>query len=234
VWSGVGSSGDGVHGDVGAFALFEGVLHVGGSFITTVDGPASSIARWNGIEWEGLPGQLGEGTDGLVFVLLPFNESGGEVLLVGGLFDLAGGIPASNIARWDGSGWSGLAGGGLSTPPFTTSRVHDLASIDDGCGPKLWVAGEFTVAGGTAARNVARWDGTGWSAVFGPERDGTDDRVFAIGDSPFGSGREVLLGGLFREAGGLPSLGLARYRCAEIFSAGFEGGDVLEWSASVP
>ncbi|MBK7875941.1 MAG: hypothetical protein IPJ77_09340, partial [Planctomycetes bacterium] len=37
-----------------------------------------------------------------------------------------------------------------------------LAVHDDGSGPGLYVAGQFTRAGGTYTNGVARWDGSGW------------------------------------------------------------------------
>ena len=64
------------------------------------------------------------------------------------------------IARWDGTDWSDVGGG-------MDSHVHAFAVFDDGsgAGPVLYAGGHFTVAGGLAASNIARWDGTAWSPV---------------------------------------------------------------------
>jgi hypothetical protein len=57
----------------------------------------------------------------------------GDDLIAGGQFATAGGAPASNIARWDGSGWSALGAG-------TDGQVLALASQ----GGQLIAGGTFT------------------------------------------------------------------------------------------
>ena len=59
---------------------------------------------------------------------------------------MAGGAPASCIAKWDGSNWSAL-GSGLNYPP--------TAFAPDGAG-RLYVAGAFTIAGTNASAYVAQ------------------------------------------------------------------------------
>lgn len=227
-WSGVGGSGDGVDGYVNALEVFNGELYVGGGFSNTVAGPASNIARWNGTQWNALQGPSGQGANNEVRALAAFAEPGGARLFAGGHFTTAGGIPATGIARWNGSSWSALPGGGVA------GTVLSLGVADDTCGPKLWASGEFETAGGSVMRNVARWNGSTWSPAWGPRRDGIDAFATAIIGTEIGGIPIAVLGGFFREAGGIPSRGLAQYRCADIFSAGFEAGNLSEWSASVP
>src|SRR5438093_3680349 len=81
----------------------------------------------------------------------------GANVYVGGGFTQIAGVPANNIAKWDGTNWSAL-GGGLD------GVVSALAAH----GGDLYVGGSFESAGGIAATNVARWNGSGWSAV-GPQ-----------------------------------------------------------------
>ncbi|HEX5053745.1 MAG TPA: hypothetical protein VFZ65_18340, partial [Planctomycetota bacterium] len=69
----------------------------------------------------------------------------------------AGGTPANNIARWNGSSWSPL-GTGIS------GSLVALAALPTG---DLVAAGWFTSAGGVAANGIARWDGANWSALGG-------------------------------------------------------------------
>ena len=88
-----------------------------------------------------------------------FDHGSGPVLYVTGSMTSAGGIPVSRIARWDGVSWSDV-GGGLNGNYGSRFAVHD-----DGSGPALYVVGSFTAAGGVPANNVARWNGTNWSAV---------------------------------------------------------------------
>src|SRR5689334_24518190 len=51
----------------------------------------------------------------------------GSDLYVGGGFTNAGGVPASHIAKWDGSNWSAL-GGGLDNTVFADRKSTRLNS----------------------------------------------------------------------------------------------------------
>ncbi len=76
-------------------------------------------------------------------------------LIAGGAFDRIGGVPVSNIARWNGSAWSAL-GSGIDGP------VGSLALEANG---HVIAAGTFTTAGGVPANNIARWDGATWTSL---------------------------------------------------------------------
>ena len=69
-------------------------------------------------------------------------------LYAGGDFNTAGGIPANNVARWDGNVWSALGNG-------TDGRIAALAW--DGAG-NLYAGGLWT---------LPRWDGSTWSEFGG-------------------------------------------------------------------
>jgi hypothetical protein len=98
------------------------------------------------------------GVDGEVFALAVFDDGTGPALYVGGAFELAGGIVANNVAKWDGSKWSDVGGG-------TSSSVSSLAVFDDGSGPTLYAGGGFDKAGGVSVSMIAKWDGSAWSAL---------------------------------------------------------------------
>lgn len=55
------------------------------------------------------------------------------------------------------------------TEPFTLRGVdggiRDAVVVDDGRGPALHVGGDFEIAGNATASNIARWDGTAWTAL---------------------------------------------------------------------
>ena len=80
----------------------------------------------------------------------------GTNLYAGGLFTTAGGVSATNIAKWDGSAWSAL-GSGLDSSPL----VYALAAV----GTDLYVGGGFTTSGGMTVNRIAKWDGSAWSAL---------------------------------------------------------------------
>ncbi len=91
------------------------------------------------------------GLAGKVYALLPAHDS----LYVGGRFTTVAGVPASNIALWDGKAWHALGAG-------TDKGVYSLAFDVDGT---VIAGGEFSTAGGSPASCIARWDGNIWSPI---------------------------------------------------------------------
>src|SRR5207253_2342845 len=82
----------------------------------------------------------------------------GSDLYVGGTFTSAGGLPANNVAKWNGTTWSALGSG-----VFGFANEEVLAMLADGT--NLYVGGALTNAGGVPANNIAKWDGAHWSAL---------------------------------------------------------------------
>jgi hypothetical protein len=158
----------------------------------------NAIARWDGSTWSPLSGPAGTGIDGRVGPLAIFNDGNGEALYVGGHFTSAGGLPASNIARWDGSTWS--APNGVEQPVYT------LAVYDDGTGSALYAGGELYTLG-----YLARWDGSGWSALTGASGTGLNGRVNSLAVWDDGNGPALYAGGYFDTADGITVNGIARW-----------------------
>lgn len=75
----------------------------------------------------------------------------------GGAFTVAGDVAVKNIASYDPSTatWSALGSG-------MNDVVFDLGVATNG---DLLAAGNFTIAGGTPANFVARWNGSSWAAL---------------------------------------------------------------------
>jgi hypothetical protein len=188
VWTAVGNIG----GIVNALTVFDedgaGVnpprLFAGGGF-------ANRISRWNGSTWS----VVGTGiNNGLVTSLAVYNNS----LYVGGTFTNAAGVGANYIARWNGSSWSTVQSGGSGV----NAAVYALTVFDPDDGGSLplslFVGGDFTMAGGTTASRVARWDGTAWSRV-GPSSDPGlgANRVYSLHGFENSLGRFLYAGGDF-------------------------------------
>jgi hypothetical protein len=78
-------------------------------------------------------------------------------------------------------------------------QVYASTVFDDGSGPALYVAGQFSLAGGVSAHNVAKWDGSSWSALGSGVTGGT---VLALGVYDDGFGPALYAGGSFSLGGG--------------------------------
>lgn len=108
----------------------------------------------------------------------------GPTVFAAGTFTMAGGLPAEQLAQWDGEQWTALAN-------RVEGSVYTMAVFDDGTGRALYVAGDFTSIDGRQVTNVARWNGFGWSAVGG----GLDGEVFVLEVLDLGTGPALYAGG---------------------------------------
>ena len=93
-------------------------------------------------------------------------------LVVGGRFDQAGDVAVTNVARWNGTTWSGL-GSGLVGQTMYSTPVSGLATIDG----VLHAVGPFYSSFGASANHVARWNGAEWEPLadtIAPDLDSLD------------------------------------------------------------
>lgn len=189
----------GLNGYVYAMASLGNDLYVGGLFTEVGSNAISGVVKWDGTNWSG----LGTGVSGPVYAL----EANGTNLYVGGQFDSAGGVAATNVAKWNGVAWEALGGGvdqgGLYAVPVVFALYVQ--------GGDLFVGGQFQMAGGIAAVNVARWDGSAWHAMdtgaFLPDDPDPWGAVLAL----TGDGTNVYVGGIFIQAGSIAATNLARW-----------------------
>lgn len=179
-------------------ALPNGDLVAGGSFTTAGGVSADNIARWDGSAWFALGAGTGAAGSGAGMVTALATLPNGD-LVAGGLFDTAGGVSASRIARWDGVGWAAF-GAGLAYPS-SIAAVYAFATLPSG---DLVAGGRFSSAGGVPTSNIARWNGAVWSSLGA----GTSSEVFALAALPNG---DLLAGGTFVSAGGNPANRIARW-----------------------
>src|SRR5262249_27899018 len=87
------------------------------------------------------------------------------------------------------------------------SSVSGMAVYDDGSGPALYVGGSLSSAGGVVVSNIARWNGTSWSALGA----GADAAVLALCVFNDGGGPALYAGGRFASAGGTPAAYIAKW-----------------------
>src|SRR5687767_11491679 len=87
----------------------------------------------------------------------------GTNVYVAGFFSMAGGVNATNVARWDGQDWHAMGPGiGRAEGSLLLSYVYSLATD----GTHIYAGGQFTNSGAFATTSsVVRWDGTNWQSV---------------------------------------------------------------------
>ncbi|MBX3402610.1 MAG: immunoglobulin domain-containing protein [Phycisphaeraceae bacterium] len=143
---------------VRAIAKYQGELIATGGFDTAGGVPVNKIARWDGTRWAPLGSGLtsastyDSGSRGGYALAVYQGE-----LIVAGFFDLAGGVPARNIARWDGRAWQAIEGA-RPWGWFTALEVF---------GNELIVAGRNRAGPASGFRPIAKWDGSDWTWIPG-------------------------------------------------------------------
>ncbi len=128
-----------------------GLLIVGGQGTLTNVAGTDGVAAWNGSNWIAIDG--GFGLTPFVAVVRSLAIYGNR--LYAGGSNLHMGQVTDYIAQLDGTNnWVPVGGG-------TNGTVYSMRSYLG----RLIVAGDFTDAGGTAAMNIAAWNGTTWAAM---------------------------------------------------------------------
>lgn len=180
--------------EVRAMAIFQGQLHVG-------DRSSASVAKWTGTNWTSVGPYGGSGwVEALV--------SHGNFLFAGGIFTEIGGVSANSIAKWDGNSWSPLGTGMAMSTVTAAVEVNGLCVSANG--RDLYAGGIFDSAGGVPARNIARWDGTNWSAL-GSGVEASLSQLEGAARAMAVSGEDLYVGGTFDTAGGIPASCIAKW-----------------------
>jgi hypothetical protein len=180
-----------------------GNLYAGGYFKTAGGVAANSIAKWDGVSWSPL-GTGVEYPEGFLGRIEALAVDGRGNLYAGGLFSRAGGVDATSVAKWDGTSWSPL---GAGVRVGESAGVVNVLALDDR--GAVYVAGIFTTAGDVSVNNIAKWDGTNWSALGAGMGDGT---VYGLAVDRSGN---LYAGGYFSTAGTIASSNFAKFEpCA--------------------
>lgn len=137
------------------------VLYAGGDFNKAAGAPANQVARWDGTAWS----PVGDGLPGLIGALT-IDPAG--TLYAGGIFTISSGIGISTgIARWNGSGWEGLANQ-IGNSGVIGAGVEALITDPDG---NLYLGGHFLSVGAlpgfgdnVPANHIAMWSGAASTA----------------------------------------------------------------------
>ena len=199
-WSALGEGIAARDSSTGVYALAadnRGNLYAGGTFTMAGGVTALNVAKWNGESWSALGGGVTVGVPGFQVVQSILVDGG--MVYVAGAFKSVGNIPVNGIARWNGAAWENINDGdwGDLYLPNGESFVYlrSLAMDRDG---RLYAAGNFRMAGGRSANDVAVWDGSDWSGL------GTDASVeTAISELILDPKGGLYVAGNFLSAGGI-------------------------------
>jgi len=160
-----------------------GHLYVGGSL--------QIFSRWDGRVWNRFNAANNNGLAGDIWAM----QADGTNVYVGGSFQNANaGQVLNRIALIRSAGVYSPLGSGLN------GTVYALVVRSN----EVYAGGSFTTAGGASAANIARWNGTSWSALGA----GVGATVRSLAFGPDGS---LYAGGTFTTAGGSTIRGLARW-----------------------
>jgi hypothetical protein len=154
-WNGSSWQAFGGGGAVHALAVLpNGDLIAGGTFVSIGGGAANRVARWNGTSWAALGGGI---TGGPAPEVRCFESLANGELLVGGSFLAAGPVATTNVARWNGSVWSG----------FGPGMVQPVTALDQLATGEVLAWRAWPGSGGIlcSSCNADVWNGLFWSPV---------------------------------------------------------------------
>ncbi|HEX5624962.1 MAG TPA: T9SS type A sorting domain-containing protein [Saprospiraceae bacterium] len=192
-WTSVGEGlQNGVSGSVPAvysIAFADGKLFAGGLFSRAGTVDVNGIAWWDGSNWHALGSDSTNGVRQILFNGTDSTIQKGPVwslhahqdkIYVGGWFQFVGDQRTNGIAAWDPKteSWETLQGGFKSDLPGDLVTAYSYTSK----GNELYVGGKFDRAGDVPAKNIARWDGSNWSAIGIAESIVTDLEWDSSGD----------------------------------------------------
>lgn len=156
------------------------------------------VSRWSGTSWQLLGAFNGDVND-----LHVHDDGSGPALYAAGAFEHVNGLSSPLVARWNGTTWTPVGTGLWGS----NHVVNALTTWNDGAGSALYAVGGFDIAGTTPVANVAKWNGTSWSALG----VGVNGLVRAVVAHDDGGGPALYVTGDFTTAGGASASRIARW-----------------------
>jgi hypothetical protein len=86
------------------------------------------------------------------------DDGSGERLYLGGYFDVVGGVPASRLARWDGSLWEAVGNLAIIEPSNGIEAMTTL-QLPNRQSPSLFLGGYFYKLGDVFSHSIGEWVG---------------------------------------------------------------------------
>jgi trimeric autotransporter adhesin len=186
-------------------------LYIGGSFSglpAATGGTISLVAKWNksANTWSRLGSGTSTGfTNGFITSLTPHRIGTQNVLMVGGFYDTAGGVPGTaSLAAWTGTQWQAI---GTNWTGSSRSSVWSMASWNG----LLYIGGGTgTPMGNITFNGIATWNGSTFATPGSGMGGGFSPTVFAMKVFNDGSGEKLYVGGRFASMGGISGM-IARW-----------------------
>lgn len=188
-----------------------GDVYVSGLFSSVSGQHAGGIARWNGATWFSMGSGVRRISTAVPVAGHLLALSDDSVYLSGG-FDFIDDVPATNIARWNGTAWTALGDG-----------------VDGGVGPMirlpsgniLAAAGRGSRSGQTYIGSLGEWDGSAWHPWL-PLVDGNIAAMIRLPNN------NIVIAGSALSADGVPVSNILRWDDGiwRTMGAGLEGGEV--------
>src|SRR5688572_1740600 len=205
-WSNVGNA----EAYVKTMTVYNGELYAAGWF-SNIDSTGSSIAKWNGNSWMA----VGIENDLYSVVIECMAVYNGNLYAAGAYYEIGGGGVAEfyRITSWNGNGWSDL----LTIPASYTldGALGDILSMKVYNG-ELYIAGNFTSVDTITTSQIAKWNGSTWSAVgtginFGSSPYGIDGSLYTFVKSLEVYNGALFAAGWFSHCGTTPTLNIAKW-----------------------
>jgi len=191
----------GLDGVVESMTVHQGLLVVGGQFMTALGVGGSSLRSGGLVGWNGLSWTLIGDADVQGIVTTCFTV--GSNLYIAGRFRAVGTLKAEGMAVYDGSSWQTI---GQDTA-VSGGLVNTMATLHG----DLYVGGTFSKMGNTDVAGFAKWDGRRWSALG--SFNGAVNTIAVDGEF-------ILVGGDFTQVDGVAVNNIARYYSGKWTSLG--------------
>jgi hypothetical protein len=195
-WRALGSGMEGQYPTVEALVLLpDGTLVAGGRFTQAGGVPVEFLAAWDGASWSSFGAGFASATNANSVFSLAVTSAGS--LVAGGESGTGPVLRPGYVARWSGVEWSLLGNTSLAVLTLATRSNGDIVA-----------GGNFGSVDGVATSGIARWNAT--QNTWSPLGSGINyaGGVFSLFTLPAG---DVIAGGLFTGAGGVPSRNIARW-----------------------
>lgn len=164
---------------VNTMCVYNGELYVGGNFNRAGTVTVKSIAKWNGSIWSSVANGVTKNHSlGFINELAVYNSE----LYSYGSFDSVNQAPANNFAKWNGTGWTGLATS-FSAGTFGVGQALCVYNS------KLYLGNNLT--------GVSSYDGSNFASVGGGLSGG-----LATAYTLCSYNNKLIAGGSFSAAGG--------------------------------